>query len=67
MALFILIAIRKAFALFSWGTDSFNEEIIKTMKITLPIKSEGNTAIIDDTRYYHEKVLCQISSICIST
>lgn len=55
MALFILIAIRKAFALFSWGTASFNEEIIKTMQITLPIKSEDDVAIIDDTHFYHEK------------
>lgn len=55
MALFILIAIRKAFALFSWGTDSFNEEIIKAMQIELPIKSNGEEPVIDSTKYYHDK------------
>ncbi len=55
MALFILIAIRKAFTLFSWGTDSFDEEIIKTMEISLPIKRSGSEAILDATCQYHEK------------
>lgn len=55
MALFILVAIRKAFSLFAWGTDSFNEEIIKSVKILLPIKVIGDNPVLDETCYYHNE------------
>ena len=53
IALFVLVAIRKAFSLFAWGTDSFNEEIIKSVKILLPIKTAENNPVLDETCYYH--------------
>lgn len=37
-AQFFLAAMRKPFELFSWGTSSFNVEIIKSQKIVLPVK-----------------------------
>ena len=37
-AQFFLVAMRKPFELFSWGTSSYNVEIIKNQKIVLPIK-----------------------------
>ena len=37
-AQFFLVAMRKPFELFSWGTSSYNVEIIKSQKIVLPVK-----------------------------
>ena len=37
-AQFFLVAMRKPFELFSWGTSSYNVEIIKSQKIVLPTK-----------------------------
>lgn len=37
-AQFFLVAMRKPFEMFSWGTSSYNVEIIKRQKIMLPIK-----------------------------
>lgn len=38
-AQFFLAALRKPFELFSWGSSSFNVDIIKSQKIELPVKS----------------------------
>ena len=37
-AQFFLVSMRKPFELFSWGTSSYNVEIIKSQKIVLPVK-----------------------------
>lgn len=37
-AQFFLVAMRKPFELFSWGTSSYNVETIKNQKIVLPVK-----------------------------
>lgn len=38
-AQFFLVAMRKPFELFSWGSSSYNVEIIKNQKIVLPVKN----------------------------
>ena len=38
-AQFFLVAMRKPFELFSWGTSSYNVDIIKSQKIILPVKN----------------------------
>lgn len=37
-AQFFLVSMRKPFELFSWGTSSYNVEIIKNQKIVLPVR-----------------------------
>ena len=37
-AQFFLVAMRKPFELFSWGTSSYNVEIIKKQRIVLPVR-----------------------------
>lgn len=54
-ALFILIAIRKAFSLFSWGTNSFNEDIIKTTKLSLPVLLREKSPVIDESLFFHDE------------
>ena len=39
-AQFFLVAMRKPFELFSWGTSSYNVEIIKKQRIVLPVKDD---------------------------
>ena len=41
LAEYFITAIARAFSTFAWGQSSFNENIIKSMKIELPIKSDG--------------------------
>ncbi|MDY3828571.1 MAG: restriction endonuclease subunit S, partial [Clostridium sp.] len=41
LAEYFIAAIARAFSTFAWGQSSFNENIIKSMKIELPIKSDG--------------------------
>ena len=41
LAEYFIAAIARAFSTFVWGQSSFNENIIKSMKIKLPIKSDG--------------------------
>jgi hypothetical protein len=41
-AQFFISTMMKSFSSFSWGSSSFNVEIIKKQKITLPIMSDGN-------------------------
>ena len=38
-AIFIVLALEKAFSSFSWGASSFNVKIIEETKITLPTKN----------------------------
>ncbi len=37
-AQFFLVAMRKPFELFSWGTSSYNVDVIKSQKLVLPVK-----------------------------
>lgn len=41
LAEYFIAAIAKAFSNFAWGQNSFNESIIKSTKIVLPVKSDG--------------------------
>ena len=39
-AQFFLVAMRKPFELFSWGTSSYNVDVIKSQKLVLPVKDD---------------------------
>lgn len=39
-ALYLITAMRKSFQTFAWGQSSFNEEIIKSVKLELPVKGD---------------------------
>ena len=41
LAEYFIAAITKAFSNFAWGQNSFNESIIKSTEIVLPVKSDG--------------------------
>lgn len=41
LAEYFITAIAKAFSNFAWGQSSFNENIIKSTEIVLPVKSDG--------------------------
>lgn len=41
LACYLLTVMRKAFQNFTWGQSSFNEDILKNIEISLPIKSDG--------------------------
>lgn len=41
LACYLLTVMRKAFRNFAWGQSSFNEDILKNMEVSLPIKSDG--------------------------
>ena len=41
LAEYFIAAIAKAFSNFAWGQNSFNESIIKSTEIVLPVKSDG--------------------------
>lgn len=41
LAEYFIAAIAKAFSNFAWGQSSFNENIIKSTEIVLPVKSDG--------------------------
>lgn len=41
LAKYFITAIAKAFSNFTWGQSSFNENIIKSTEIVLPVKSDG--------------------------
>lgn len=41
IAQFLLCVMRKAFSNFSWGSSSFDEEVIKKMAILLPVNDSG--------------------------
>ncbi len=42
IALYLLTVIRKTFVTFSWGQTSFNEKVLKSMTINLPVDNDGN-------------------------
>lgn len=55
IAIYVLNVIRKAFSSFIWGQDSFNENIIKSMPLCLPIKTtKDNCPAIDKDYKYHK-------------
>lgn len=41
-AQFILSSMRKAFVHFSWGGTSFNEKVLKEVKVSLPVKPDNS-------------------------
>lgn len=41
LACYLLTIMRKAFQNFAWGQSSFNEDILKNMEVSLPVKSNG--------------------------
>ena len=41
IALYLLAVMRRAFSLFSWGSSSFNVNILNDVKISLPITKKG--------------------------
>lgn len=61
LAEYFIAAIARAFSTFAWGQSSFNENIIKSMKIELPIKSDG-TPDFD----YMERYIRAIEKIVIA-
>lgn len=42
LACYLITLMKKAFQNFSWGQSSFNETILKNIKIEMPITSDGN-------------------------
>lgn len=59
-ALFFLISIQRAFSGFSWGSQSFSENIIKRMDIVLPQTKDGN---IDYA--FMEKIVRELEASCL--
>ena len=55
VALYLLTKIRKAFITFSWGQTSFNENILKSMVINLPLDSSNKI----DYKYMEEYINAQ--------
>lgn len=51
-AQYILSSMRKAFANFSWGGSSFNEKVLKEVKVSLPVKSDNTI----DWRYIESTI-----------
>lgn len=57
---YFITVIRKAFSGFSWGQSSFNEKVLKSVSINLPVMSNG------DIDYdYMEKYISVIQKIAI--
>lgn len=52
IALYLIAAVRKAFANFSWGQQSFALDVISDMEITLPVDSKGNL----DLQYMQDQI-----------
>lgn len=42
IAIYLLAVMRRAFSLFSWGSSSFNVNILNDVKISIPTKCDGN-------------------------
>lgn len=61
LAQYLITAIMKSFSTFAWGQNSFNEEIIKETKVTLPVIESTNadhdyTARDIDWNYMHDYI-----------
>lgn len=41
LACYLIVNMRKAFASFSWGQTSFNEDILNNVEITMPVTDQG--------------------------
>lgn len=52
IALYLIAAVRKAFAHFSWGQQSFALDVISYMDIALPVDSAGNL----DLQYMQDRI-----------
>ena len=61
LAEYFIAAIARAFSTFAWGQSSFNENIIKSMKIELPIKSDGTPDF-----YYMERYIRAMEKVVIA-
>jgi len=55
IALYLLTLIRKAFITFSWGQTSFNENVLKSVEIDLPIDKFNNI----DYKYMEDYIYAQ--------
>lgn len=67
---YFITVITKAFSTFAWGQSSFNEKILKSTKITLPvIKSSDldHEYTIDDIDYeYMQERIAELEQECIA-
>lgn len=66
IANYLISTMRRAFSGFSWGVTSFNESILKDVKISLPINDRGNLdlKLMEETTKLIDKDYChQIVSI----
>lgn len=61
IAEYFLTVIRKAFSGFSWGQSSFNEKVLKSVSISLPIMKNG-----DIDYEYMEKYISVIQKLAIN-
>jgi hypothetical protein len=51
IAVYLIAMMKKAFANFGWGRSSFNVNVLKEVKISLPITADGNPDYDYMTRY----------------
>lgn len=61
-ASYMLTALRKSFSSFSWGVSSFNEAVLNSVKIILPVKTNGNV----DYQYMQHVIECIENDICLN-
>lgn len=61
-ASYLLTAMRKSFSSFSWGVSSFNEDVLNSVKINLPIKTNG----IVDYEYMQNVIECIEKNYCLN-
>lgn len=61
-ASYLLAAMRKSFSSFSWGVSSFNEDVLNSVKINLPIKTNG----IVDYEYMQNVIECIENNYCLN-
>lgn len=60
IAIYLLASIRKAFSLFSWGTSSFSDEVIRGMTLYLPIKQKEETSPKEIDFEFMESRICEL-------
>lgn len=53
-ASYLIASMRKSFSLFSWGSSSFNEKILKNVSVSLPTTRNGNIDFSYMEKYIEE-------------
>lgn len=53
-ASYLIASMRKTFSLFSWGSSSFNEKILKSVSVSLPTTKNGNIDFSYMEKYIEE-------------